>query len=122
MNVLLFVYGTLKRGCSNHRQMAGCTFVAEANTRPGFQLYDVGGYPGLVAVLDDPDSVLGEVWSVDAAALERLDRFEGVDEGLYRRETIPLAAPFADQTVNTYVWGSTVNGRAKIGSEWRERQ
>lgn len=100
--------------------MAGCTFVGEARTQPGFRLFDVGGYPGLVAVSDDLDGVLGEVWSVDAAALERLDRFEGVADGLYRREIIPLAAPFADQNVSAYVWGSSINGRTMIGSEWRE--
>lgn len=120
MSELLFVYGTLKRGCGNHRQMAGLTFVGDARTRPGFRLYDVGGYPGLVAASDDRNGVSGEVWSVDAAGLVRLDRFEGVAEGLYRREPVPLEAPFADQAVAAYVFGSSVTGRRVIGSEWRE--
>lgn len=120
MSGLLFVYGTLKRGCSNHRHMAGHTFVGEARTRPGFRLYDVGGYPGLVAAPDDRDGVRGEVWSVDAAGLEHLDRFEGVAEGLYRREGVPLETPFADRRIDAYVFGSSVTGRTVIGAEWRE--
>ena len=122
MKTLLFVYGTLKRGCSNHRQMTGLTFVGKARTQPGFRLYDVGGYPGLVAVSDERDGVHGEVWAVDDADLERLDRFEGVAEGLYRREAVPLAAPFNAKTVDAYVFASGVGGRPMIGSEWRERR
>jgi len=122
MSALLFVYGTLKRGCSNHRQMGGLTFVGAARTQPGFRLYDVGGFPGLVAAPDDRDGVHGEVWSVDAAGLARLDRFEGVAEGLYRREAVPMAAPFAAEAVDAYVFGSGVAGRAVIGSEWREQR
>ena len=120
MSELLFVYGTLKRGGRNQRQMAGLAFVGPARTQPGFRLYDVGGYPGLVAEPDERNGVSGEVWSVDAAGLARLDRFEGVAEGLYRREVVPLQSPFADHVVFTYVVGSAVTGRRAVGEEWRE--
>ena len=103
MRTLLFVYGTLKRGCSNHHYLAGQTFVGDARTPPGFALYDLGGYPGIAVKPDDCDGVVGEVWSVDDAALERLDHFEGVHEGLYRREPVRLRPPFADQSIQAYV-------------------
>ncbi len=51
MGALLFVYGTLKRGCRNHRHLAGQAFVGPARTAPGFTLYDLGGYPGIAAGL-----------------------------------------------------------------------
>lgn len=120
MSSLLFVYGTLKRGCSNHGQLAGQTFVGIARTQPGFSLYDVGGYPGLVAQAGDRDGVSGEIWSVSETGLLRLDDFEGVHEGLYRREPVPLLAPFAGQMVNAYFFASSVQGRPEIGSEWTE--
>jgi gamma-glutamylaminecyclotransferase len=121
MNTLLFAYGTLKRGCSNHAQMAGQTFLGPAQTVPGFRLYNVGGYPGLVIKPDDPGSVIGEVWSVDPEGLQRLDVFEGVQEGLYRRERVPLLRPFADRAVEAYVYPHSITGRAEVGSEWTER-
>jgi gamma-glutamylcyclotransferase (GGCT)/AIG2-like uncharacterized protein YtfP len=120
MSTLLFVYGTLKRGCINHHHMAGQTFVALARTPPGYRLYDLGGYPCLVAKPDDEIGVVGEVWSVDDPALKRLDEFEGVHEGLYRREQIALVAPFHDQPVHAYISALPVVGRVDMGSEWIE--
>jgi gamma-glutamylcyclotransferase (GGCT)/AIG2-like uncharacterized protein YtfP len=117
---LLFVYGTLKRGCGNHDRLAGLTFIGEARTRPGFVLYSLGDYPGLVAEPADRDGVTGEVWSVDVASLARLDAFEGVAEGLYRREHIPLLPPFADLPVETYFYARNSGGHRLIGSDWRE--
>lgn len=117
---LLFVYGTLKRGCANHHFLAGQNFVGEARTAPGFRLYDLGGYPGLVARSDDHDGVAGEIWSVDPAALVRLDALEGLGEGHYRREPIPLAPPFADQGIEGYRYNFSVKGRREVGNTWRE--
>ena len=121
MKSLLFVYGTLKRGCGNHRYLADQTFVADARTVPGYQLYDLGGYPGIAREPGDAEGVTGEVWSVTEEGLLRLDRFEGVHEGLYRREAIPLLAPFADQRVEAYVSPLSLEGRRKVGSTWEER-
>ena len=120
MKTLLFVYGTLKRGCSNHAQMAGQEFVGLARTVAGYTLHDLGGYPGIAADATDRHGVVGEVWSVDADALRRLDQFEGVHEGLYRREPIPLQPPFADRAIEAYVSALSVNGRPPVGSEWIE--
>ncbi|MBL9199983.1 MAG: gamma-glutamylcyclotransferase [Opitutaceae bacterium] len=120
MSTLLFVYGTLKRGCSNHAQMAGQTFVGLARTTPGFYLYELGGYPGLVADATDRDGVTGEVWSVDAAALQRLDAFEGVAEGLYRREPVALLDPFSGKMIDAYLFAQSIAGRRRLGAVWSE--
>lgn len=119
MSTLLFVYGTLKRGCGNHRQMAGQAFVTHAQTVPGFRLVDLGGYPGIVS---DPAGgvVEGEVWEVDGEALRRLDAFEGTASGLYRRAPIALAAPLSGHTVEAYFPGGDVKGRPRVGSCWQE--
>jgi gamma-glutamylcyclotransferase (GGCT)/AIG2-like uncharacterized protein YtfP len=93
-----------------------------ARTLPGFRLYDVGGYPGLVAQLDDRDGVIGEVWSVSEEGLRKLDRFEGVPDGLYRRVPVPLSGPFEGQVIEAYVYAGPVEGRPDIGSEWSEKQ
>jgi gamma-glutamylaminecyclotransferase len=122
MGALLFVYGTLKRGCRNHRHLGGQTFVGPARTVPGFTLYDLGGYPGIAA---DPAAVgvTGEIWTVDAAALARLDAFEGVHEGLYRRAPIALQTPSGETaaaTADAYFPTVDLAGRPHVGAEWRE--
>lgn len=117
---LLFVYGTLKRGCRNHAYLAGQSFAGEARTPPGFRLFELGGHPGMIALADDREGVTGELWSVDAECLARLDVLEGVAEGLYRRERVPLLAPFAGQNVEAYLYARSVTGRHDIGVIWQE--
>jgi gamma-glutamylcyclotransferase (GGCT)/AIG2-like uncharacterized protein YtfP len=85
---LLFVYGTLKRGHSNHARLAGALFCGEAATAPGFVLFRSGPYP--VLVRGGQGRVLGEVYAVDAAAIAALDEFEGCP-WLYQRVHIELA-------------------------------
>jgi gamma-glutamylcyclotransferase (GGCT)/AIG2-like uncharacterized protein YtfP len=116
--ILVFVYGTLKRGGENHSFLAGQTFVGEARTVPGFCLYELEGYPGMVARSDERDGVVGEVWSVTAAALRELDELEGTAVGLYRRERIQLLPPYAGFAVETYLYAREIAGRRKIGSSW----
>ncbi len=120
MTRLLFVYGTLKRGCSNHGQLAGQTFVIEARTMPGFALFDFGGFPAIAAVEDDHEGVSGEIWEVDEAGMQRLDEFEGVPQGLYRRAPITLQPPAAGFAVETYFPAQSIAGRHRIGATWQE--
>lgn len=111
---LVFVYGTLKRGCANHDFLADQTFIGEARTAPGFRLYHLGDYPGMIAEPADRTGVSGEVWSVTPEALDRLDSLEGTAQGLYRREPIPLLPPFADQHVESYLYNLSLLGRPEV--------
>ena|ERR1019366_5113461 len=117
---LIFVYGTLKRGGSNHHLMAGQKFLGAARTPPGFRLYELGGHPGMILMSDDRAGVTGEVWSVDAACLAQLDILEGIAQGLYRRVPANLLPPFADKHAETYLYAQSVAGRPDIGSTWHE--
>jgi gamma-glutamylcyclotransferase (GGCT)/AIG2-like uncharacterized protein YtfP len=115
----VFVYGTLKRGGSNHFLLAGQQFVGAGQTRAGFALYDLEGYPGMVAEAAAAGGIAGEVWSVDATCLAELDRLEGIDEGIYRREKVSLEPPFADQDVEAYLYLRSVSGRPRTGPDWK---
>lgn len=116
----LFVYGTLKRDYSNHACLSGQEFLGEACTVPGYTLYSLGSYPGLVADSTDRHGVAGEVWSVDAKALAQLDALEGLAEGLYTRRLIPLRIPFATDIVETYFYARPLDAAPKIGPLWLE--
>ncbi len=115
---LVFVYGSLKRGGSNQHYLAGQKFIGMARTMPGFRLFDLGTYPGMVPFADDRDGVSGEVWSVEVDCLEHLDLLEGIVEGLYRREPITLLPPFADRKVEGYIYARSVEGRRDLGGEY----
>ncbi len=115
----IFVYGTLKRGGGNHSLLAGQQLIGAARTPPGFTLYSLGDYPGMVRAPDDALGVTGELWAVDAGCLLRLDELEGVPEGLYERVSIRLAPPFADEPAETYLYLRDLTGRAALGSEFR---
>lgn len=117
---LIFVYGTLKRGCSNHHFMAGQKFAGEARTAPGFRLFDLGGHPGMVVYPEDHDGVAGEVWAVDADCLVHLDGLEGLAQGIYRREIVPLLAPWANRGIEAYTYPHSVTGRREVGAVWIE--
>jgi gamma-glutamylaminecyclotransferase len=116
----IFVYGTLKRGLSNHHFLAGQAFVGHARTAPGYALYELSGYPGMVPTPGNAEGVAGEVWSVDDACLAHLDELEGTDQGLFRREPVPLLAPFAAMQVETYLYNESLVGRRLVGSIWAE--
>ena len=114
----LFIYGTLKRGGRNHVQLAGQKFLAEAHTMPGYTLYSLGDYPGMIFQPADRHGVSGEIWEVDAETLARLDEFEGVPEGLYRRETVPLLPPHAQTAVEAFLYAPPVDSARHIGARW----
>lgn len=114
----IFVYGTLKRRGINHQYLARQRYVGEARTVAGYCLYELDGYPGLVADATDQEGVTGELWDVDDGWIKILDDFEGVPEGLYRRELVPLAEPSSQPSANAYVYARSVAGRRRLGSAW----
>ncbi|MBN8422815.1 MAG: gamma-glutamylcyclotransferase [Verrucomicrobia bacterium] len=114
---LVFVYGTLKRGGSNHAWIEKQQFVAEARTAPLYRLYDLGGYPGMVRA-EDGISIQGEVWSVDEEGLIKLDVLEDTDGGEYERVIVPLEGEWAERTVEGYVYLRSIEGRREVGACW----
>ena len=111
---LLFIYGTLKRGASNHAVLASQKFLGEARSVPGYRLYAVADYPGLVRDPSDTHGITGELWSVTPTALADLDAFEGLPEKLYRRDRITLAFPHEFTEVQTYFYLRNTRGRRTV--------
>ena len=116
----VFVYGTLKRGCRNHHHLAGQQFLGEARTAAGYTLYSMGNHPGMVHSTDASHDVTGELWTVDDDCLARLDILEGVGKKLYERTAIQLAAPFAAEPAQAYLYLRNITGRQAIGAVWKE--
>lgn len=116
----MFIYGTLKRGGSNHHYMRGQQFIDVARTVAAYRLHDMGGFPGMVP--DDNGtglSIEGEVWDVTEECLTRLDVLEAIDEGEYLYEVVPLLPPFDQEQIMGYRYARPVDGRPEIGTSWR---
>lgn len=97
----VFVYGTLRRGQGNHHLLAEAGWGGEQEL-PGARLHDLGPFPMAIATAataatdttataTPADSVQGELWWVDGATLEQLDRLEGHPR-LYERHWLALAS------------------------------
>ena len=107
--LLLFVYGSLKRGQPNHHELGPARFVAEVSTVPQFALRVMAGYPLLAAGLQ---SIRGELFTLPTRHLSSLDVFEG--EAYERREIQLLDGRCA----TTYMARDPSVGDAFSGDEW----
>ena len=94
----IFVYGTLKRGHGNHRQLEDATFQGEAVTVDPFALH-VDGLP-MVDRCNPVSPIHGEFYLVDDATLADLDRLEGHPR-YYQRHLTRII--LADRTI-TAAW------------------
>lgn len=89
--MLLFVYGTLRRGKEGHSLLENSPFVAEGYVEG--TLYDLGvGFPAL-GVDEIQGRVYGEVYEVSEDLLDTLDHYEGYspedeEDSLYLRQEI----------------------------------
>jgi gamma-glutamylcyclotransferase (GGCT)/AIG2-like uncharacterized protein YtfP len=116
----LFVYGTLRQGSGANAHLRGCERLADA-TIPG-TLYDIDGrFPAVV--LYGGGRVRGEVWRCPAPALARLDAYEGMASGLFRRVAIEAETPAGAIPCWTYAAGPAlarrlVPARRLPGGEW----
>ena len=121
---LLFVYGTLLSGLSNHHHMVGATCLGPAIVQGA--LFDMGDYPAMLVSgdLSAPlGPVLGELYKIEAPHWPRLDALEEVDphsieNSMYLRVPIQVQwkHPEGPQTVTAqvYVYNWSLAGRPRI--------
>ncbi|KAJ3678728.1 hypothetical protein LUZ60_002531 [Juncus effusus] len=107
---LIFTYGTLKRGFSNHKliqsliQSNHASFVSPATTSSPLPLV-CGPYrvPFLLNSVSNHSRskevhrVSGELYSVTAQGLARLDELEGVEKGHYERLPLSVRVKFTGE-------------------------
>lgn len=95
--MLVFVYGTLRKGEVNHDVIDGCPFVKNARTEPRYTLHDHRWFPSMAS--GGTTAVTGEVYDLEPKTLWEVDRLEG-HPSYYRRQHIVLED---GQTVQAYL-------------------
>jgi len=127
----IFVYGTLKRGYNMLNIVPDAVFLRET-TLYGFNIYDLGSYPGIKTVEDKDNSdsqqypfVRGELWSVSDEGLARLDRYEG---SAYSKIMVEIEADFnegldpgeTEWAVTYHYDGNVSHLKPIVNGEWKK--
>lgn len=81
----IFVYGTLRKGGSNHRLLEKSKFVGVHITQNEYTMVDFGPFPALLEEGVTP--ITGEVYEIDNPTALAIDRLEGYPH-LYQRKVI----------------------------------
>ena len=112
----VFVYGSLMHGLALHGALDDCPYLGEAELF-GYSLYDLGPFPGIRAT-PGQGRVLGELYAVAQADLDRLDAIEG--EGhLYRRTLVTTLCESGEVTAaETYVYLGPDGKLLPSGTRW----
>lgn len=90
-HILIFVYGTLKKGLRNHSLLESSEYLGEFKTGPKFTLSNFGRYP--VVSGGGETAILGEVYSISDNTLKILDKLERHPDWYHR---ILIETPFGD--------------------------
>ena len=113
IETILFFYGSLKRGYSNHHRIAGQKYLADASTLPCYRIIELGQYGGMIHD-EDGFAVKGELWAVDEHCLAEVDEFE-MGEGLWERTPIEVAG---HEGVQSYCWTGDVPDGVRSSDSW----
>jgi len=100
--MLIFVYGTLKRGFYNYRFLEKSNFIGTAITNNKYPMINSEGYfPYLINDRDRGKYIKGEVFEINNTTLKKLDVLEGFPD-LYIRDTIDVK--IANNTTEVVVY------------------
>ncbi len=112
----VFVYGTLKRGHRNHFLLEASSFVGEAATLRPYWMITTGVFPVVLDAIPadfgfSPLAIAGEIYRVDDATLEQLDRLEAEGQ-VYDRKVTDVCADGRKVAAHIYVG---------VADYWRRR-
>lgn len=109
---LVFVYGSLRRGESNHHYLRAAAYLGEYVTAAAYTMFDLGAYPGVVAT--GVTRIKGEVYAIDRLILRHLDVLEDYPCS-YGRKT--LATPWGAAWI--YLYQQALHGSSAVAQgDW----
>lgn len=115
----LFVYGSLMKNQSNHDYYLADTKFLTDVTLSGYEIYDLGCYPGII---EGNGKVYGELYEVTDEELKRVDRLEG-EGNLYIRKLVKVSLA-NNEIVEAwcYVYNHSVVGCNKVNGRYGQEE
>jgi gamma-glutamylcyclotransferase (GGCT)/AIG2-like uncharacterized protein YtfP len=116
-DLILFAYGSLRRGEPHHEMLEGATCIGTAFTTRGYRLVDLSVYPAMIEFRGH--RVYGELYRVTREIRRSLDVLKEVPV-LFQRTTVELED---GRRAQTYVMrDDQVPGRRRLRVEdWKQR-
>ncbi len=110
----VFVYGTLRKGGTNHHWLTSSSCIQTQLIINGFCLYDYRYCYPFMLESEQHNKVTGEIYRVDQTTLRQLDVLEDVENKLYKLVFLPKYQCY------TYIkYDNNVEGLLKItGGDW----
>lgn len=106
--MLVFVYGTLKKGFGNHHLLHNCPYKGKGHIQ-GTKMLNLGAFPGMIP--DESKKVQGELYEINEFTLKRLDRLEGHPH-FYTRHLAQVHVPPSGASAETPHQAETVDAWA----------
>ena len=85
----IFVYGSLRKGMTQHAKLSDAPFLGHAVTHPEFTLFDSGAWPA--AVRGGATAIVGELYQVTNEKISEIDHYERHPD-FFSRQKIVLAS------------------------------
>ena len=120
--IRVFVYGSLKEGFGNHSLLKDQKLLGTDTVTGKHRMVSLGWFPGVVKVDDDDTegAIHGELYEVDAEALDSLDVLEG-HPTFYKREKVRTDTAGRKAWIY-YLQDSSENYPAVEDGVWRKAQ
>jgi len=119
MSHIIFVYGTLMKGESNHFYIENQQYLGKAAIH-GYNLYNLGHYPGIRPSKHNTRTVYGELYSIDDNALKEVNRLEGEGSLYLLQHTEAQTENGETMTAGIYVYNHETNEEKLIeGGDWQ---
>ncbi|GLR63561.1 gamma-glutamylcyclotransferase family protein [Marinospirillum insulare] len=115
----VLVYGTLRKGGSNHSLMQEAHFITEA-TLSDFTMVSLGGYPAVYKDKAAKNDILAELYSVDNLTFSDLDELEGYPD-YYQRSQVEISLA-KEQKIKAWIYHQSKDELASYeqieGGDW----
>jgi gamma-glutamylaminecyclotransferase len=102
--ILVFVYGTLKKGFSNDKFLESSEFIGKAYTKNKFPMYIYKNgpypFPYMLNKIGE-NKIIGEVYKISKETLEKLDWLEGCPDFYFRKEIKVIVDTKDEETIMT---------------------
>lgn len=112
---IIFTYGTLMKGQSNHSRFLSDNQFVESGKIEGYEMYDLGWFPGIIA---GDGTVYGEVYAVSDEDLVAINRLEGEGDLYIKTEVKVLLDSGKTIAASAYVYNHSVEDCKRLYSKY----